>query len=646
MKYLNWVRILIVAVFIVLMVKLVPQVKFDNSFQRWVPPGTTEIEEYRDFLKVFAGDAFLLVTLESPTGFEDQDLKAKILRFRKQAEGLKPVIRVIEWPHPLLELKKPPDPNTYSVVITFKPPSYLNPNRPKLLMQVKEFLKDIPLKHHLAGTGVLFKAVNEETRHSTKTYMSTGIALLLVVLLIILRKLTPFFSALGVAIGGVITMLIASVLFEIPLSMVTMVLPVLLLFYGTSNSLHILFHGGDFVKVFKPCLLTTITTCLGFAAFLFDPIPLLQGFAILAISGLIGSFIWCIVFFYPHRQSYEPRISFTQFFENYPVPRKRYLLVLFTLIFIALIPGFMKLKSGIDNLAILPPDNEAVVDHYFIQDHVSNYIPLEYSFPMDKVYNDELQAWIEEVYKLPEISGKMSYFSFPFYLNPNQFGYLSEDGKKGRITFFIPLVSSSVGIELVGRVDKIADRILQKSVKPKLTGYVTLYGRVADEMGRSFGKSLGAAFILVFFVMGVYLRDFKLFLAAIGPNAFPIFFILGIMGWFNITLDPLTLPIGCLLLSIVVDDTIHFLYWYKKTQDLTQTFKEAGPAILLTSFILVAGFAIFIFAPSPPIKYFGLLTVTALLTAIVGDFVMLPLILRILNKDISQKEISTRIEKV
>ena len=149
-----------------------------------------------------------------------------------------------------------------------------------------------------------------------------------------------------------------------------------------------------------------------------------------------------------------------------------------------------------------------------------------------------------------------------------------------------------------------------------------------NELERSFLKSITLAFVLVFFLILIYLRDLRLFFAAIFPNVIPVVFIIGLMGWLRISLNMVTVPIGCLLLCVIVDDSVHFLFWYKKTGDLGKTYHEAGPGIFLTSVILIVGFSVFILASSPPIRYFGILGITALLTALIGDLVLLPIILK------------------
>ena len=240
--------------------------------------------------------------------------------------------------------------------------------------------------------------------------------------------------------------------------------------------------------------------------------------------------------------------------------------------------------------------------------------------------------WISSVFELEEIDGSLSYLSFSRFADPQDYGYISRtDSNFARVTFLVPLLSTTRGMALVGWIDKLAEQHFE-NYTPEVTGYITLYATVADNLAHSFQRSIFLAFLFVFTLFFIYLRNIKIFIAALLTNIFPILFILGLMGWLEIPLDMVTVPIGALLLGIIVDDTSHFLYWFKQTGDLRMTFIEAGPGIVYTTIILIFGFSVFLFSSVPPIRYFGILSISALLSAVFSDLVLLPIILQMLEK--------------
>ena len=633
-KPLKMFRLIFLIIFTVLAIVYLPRIRIENSLESWVPKNSPEITGYKQFLQEFGGDALLVIAFHSPRGFKNEYARQQLSEFRKEIQSLPGVTNVLTYPLPLFKLKKSPDDNMHIFILSFSPFSHVNPNRPELLMSIQDSLEKIPIESHIAGTGVLHKAIDDETQRYTIVFLSIGLLFLMALLLFVIRNLTAFLLTLGVSVGGILTLLIFSAILNIQLSMITVVLPVLILFYGTSNSLHILFHKGNFKQVLIPCVLATATTCAGFLVFLADPIPLLRDFSLLGIAGIIGGLLWALVFFFPQQILFRPHKFSINLFRIFPMvlkPTKPIIpfLVIFGMI-TAMIPGILRIKGEIYSLEILSPLNERVLDHHFIEKNVGNYLPLEYTVEASEVQADYLKKWISSVFELDEVDGVLSYLSFYSYSEAQKYGYISQSGKVGRITFLIPILSTTEGIALVEKIDRMAVSNLG-GYRPVVNGYVTLYATLANELERSFLKSIALAFVLVFILILIYLRDVKLFLAAIFPNVMPIVFIIGLMGWLGISLNMVTVPIGCLLLCVIVDDSVHFLFWYKQTRDLQTTYDEAGPGIFLTSIILIVGFSVFVLASSPPIRYFGILGITALLTALIGDLILLPIILKTMD---------------
>lgn len=62
-------------------------------------------------------------------------------------------------------------------------------------------------------------------------------------------------------------------------------------------------------------------------------------------------------------------------------------------------------------------------------------------------------------------------------------------------------------------------------------------------------------------------------------------------------------------------------------------FAHAGPAMVSTTLILIAGFATLAFGNFMPNVYFGIMTASILGIAMLADFVLLPAILLILVRD-------------
>jgi predicted RND superfamily exporter protein len=165
-----------------------------------------------------------------------------------------------------------------------------------------------------------------------------------------------------------------------------------------------------------------------------------------------------------------------------------------------------------------------------------------------------------------------------------------------------------------------------------ITGIVPLINQAQNSLIQTQIKSLSLAMGVVLAVMGFALRSIRALLAAILPNLLPILTIFAFMVCFGIVLDSATVMIAGIAIGIAVDDTIHFLSQYRlkrpvcsTTQEaVKQTFASIGRAVTLTSITAVFGFLILLLAPFKPIYYFGILGSLTMLTAWIGDVVILP----------------------
>jgi uncharacterized membrane protein YdfJ with MMPL/SSD domain len=88
-------------------------------------------------------------------------------------------------------------------------------------------------------------------------------------------------------------------------------------------------------------------------------------------------------------------------------------------------------------------------------------------------------------------------------------------------------------------------------------------------------------------------------------------------------------------MGVAVDDTIHFLSWFRahldrgmnRVEAVIETYRRVAPAMTQTT--IVGGLGLFVFALSTftPTQRFGTLMLVMLATALVGDLILLPALL-------------------
>ena len=221
-------------------------------------------------------------------------------------------------------------------------------------------------------------------------------------------------------------------------------------------------------------------------------------------------------------------------------------------------------------------------------------------------------------------------------LHPRLFQqYIHDSTGSGRITISGKMMSAARLNEKMGDLMNVSDATLGRVAKVTPAGYQPMYAGIVNYATRSQVSSLALALVLIFFLVWIFIRSFRLAVISVIPNFFPILLMLGTMGWFNIHLDVATASIAAIVLSFSIDDTIHFIYGYQRYRRAGSSPREAraatvthiGPAIVLTSLILFFGYVLMVFASLQTVMLFGLLTALAILASLYSHLVIFPVLL-------------------
>ena len=148
-------------------------------------------------------------------------------------------------------------------------------------------------------------------------------------------------------------------------------------------------------------------------------------------------------------------------------------------------------------------------------------------------------------------------------------------------------------------------------------------------------KALALLMALIFLIMSIMFTSFKGGLIALVPAIIPIALMFGIMGFFDIPLNPGTAMVAVIAIGIAIDGTIHLLARYNKlcrhTSDYTNAVKtavndEATP-LIVSSIALAFGFGILIFSNFTIVAQFGALAAATMLFSIFGNLLITPIIM-------------------
>src|SRR6185436_4219035 len=107
------------------------------------------------------------------------------------------------------------------------------------------------------------------------------------------------------------------------------------------------------------------------------------------------------------------------------------------------------------------------------------------------------------------------------------------------------------------------ERELAKDFEYHLTGNVVLLGRMAKGLVDEHTRSFCFAFLSILLVIVLLFRSLKMGLLAAIPNLIPIIAVYGLMGFVSIELSTPTAMISSIVLGLVVDASIQFLYRFR-----------------------------------------------------------------------------------
>ena len=212
--------------------------------------------------------------------------------------------------------------------------------------------------------------------------------------------------------------------------------------------------------------------------------------------------------------------------------------------------------------------------------------------------------------------------------------YFSEDREQARLTVRVKETSENLRrdqfltdlrIHLVEEMGFAPEQV-------QFTGMLVLYNNVLQSLFRSQILTLGVVFLAILVMFLILFRSLSLALIALAPNLLAAGMVLGVMGLLGIPLDIMTITIAAIVVGIGVDDCIHYVHRFLREFPVDRNYTAAmyrchnsiGRAMYYTTVTVVIGFSTLTLSNFNPSIYFGLLTVMAMVAAVLGALLLLP----------------------
>lgn len=436
-----------------------------------------------------------------------------------------------------------------------------------------------------------------------------------------------------------------------------------------------------------PCVLSAATTAVGMASLLVSqltPIRSFGGFAavgVLATTGLLLVVVPGTLSRWPlgrpaQRTTPSAQQNFGwQQFTHWLSRDFGLIAALAAAVMIGLGAGALSVKSSVRIETLFAPHSRVLEDYAWLEEHVGPTVPIEVLLEFDDQDGwsprDEFSlVWQvqQQVERIPAVGATLSAASlvppFPEELrghdaevhrivnqlldkNLQQFvdmRYVQNPAGRRvyRVSAFVSALDPIDYGQFLTVVRRRVDATLQhanlkaaRSVNVTYTGIMPLVHEIQRQLMRDLFISFMGAFVIVAIVMSVVQGGVVPGLIAMIPNVFPALVVFGILGWTHMAVDIGTVMTASVALGIAVDDTMHFLTFFRREVDrgsepraaVEAAFRHCGRAMIQTSVICCLGLAVFMLSDFVPIARFSCLLIALILMALLGDLVVLPALL-------------------
>ena len=215
--------------------------------------------------------------------------------------------------------------------------------------------------------------------------------------------------------------------------------------------------------------------------------------------------------------------------------------------------------------------------------------------------------------------------------------YISEDDNQVRLSARV--IESLDGLnrkDFINSIDSDLQEVFNlESNQYSLTGISVIYSNLLQSLFGSLFGSMGIVFVSIFVMFLFLFKSFNLALLGMIPNFLSAGAVIGTIGLVGIPLDVMTVTVAAVSIGMGVDNTIHYIFRFKKEYDSTKdyllssknTHLTIGKALLFTSMTIIFGFLSLAMSNFNPTVYFGIFTALAMSMAILSSLVLLPALL-------------------
>ncbi len=552
-----------------------------------------------------------------------------------------------------------------------------NVDRTILMDQVLNFSQQLDSQPHLntyitSEAGVSY-FIDRSMRRDFTILLPICFLIIALLLYRIFRRVRYVTAALSVNIVALIWTFGILSLSGVTFSIITAIIPVILFPIGVANAIHLLrtfsihkTQGMDtdealistYKELLTPCLLTSLTTSVGFFSFAISDISWTRHFGIFTGIAVLFAFLFNTTILplfligdtrpvaYKTQSAEESALKrFWLVFGNFSFSsRWRYAIIVPYLIF--LIFGIVRVNVETNPMNMLPESSFLRQSDAFIANRFggTRFFSVVLTSP-DKIDNKERWVEVQEIKEYiaqqPEVGNvisvlpllnKMSMLTSKEPLSNaaitlvsgsgSLFGsnyqnlintWLSEDRTKTRFNI---TVRNTPGLQPLAVAEDIENFVTENFQQwdVLVSGATILNESMAAVLIDTQIASLFFTFIPILLCVTLLFRSLRAGLFAIFPIVLSTGFVYALMGAMGVNINLVTVVTMNTCIGIGIDYSIHFLSGFlfqrkdkEREEALIATLKRKGTPIAFNTMIVGLGFLILSFSSFPPVRDFGVL---------------------------------------
>ena len=287
--------------------------------------------------------------------------------------------------------------------------------------------------------------------------------------------------------------------------------------------------------------------------------------------------------------------------------------------------------NPVDVMITFPPD-KGLYDPETLDVLASVHNIVETQAGLGNVWSlQSLRNWLRDKLGQTDVASMESYVNYlPKFLTRR---FLARDQRSELVAGRIPDKDASELLPIVNNLDHALDavRTMHPGYGINVTGLAVIAARNSAAMIHKLGKGLTLEFAAVAIFIGLAFRSVSVTLVTVVTGVFPVVAAGGLLWALGAGLQFASVIALTISFGLGLSATIHFLnrLWREVGKDpdpavgVRRATVLVGPALILTSIVLVLGLAATAFSNLPMLKTFGWLSAFSMFAALVADLTIL-----------------------